>query len=206
MGLLAAAWSGCPRAGQGVGHACCMPCCAGWMLGARPGRDANPRCLSRLCSRLPGWRRALTPFPGASSLCLPCQRQPVPVLAPVQSQVSPTTLCSLSPARCLPQQYDYCPCILPDLCLGFWLLGGFPQTLGSGPVCVAAGAQNPSLFASRSGGRMWNLRVWGGGREGEFGIMCKTIKLLLTGNLKQWRVLLFLQIHELKTAANDGKC
>lgn len=67
-------------------------------------------------------------------------------------------------------------------------------------------AQNTSLFASRSEGRMWKLSVRGGGREGRFRIMCKTIKMLLTGNLKQWRVLLFLQIHELKTAANDGKC
>lgn len=67
-------------------------------------------------------------------------------------------------------------------------------------------AQNTSLLASRSEGRMWNLSVPGGGREGKFRIMCRTIKMLLTGNLKQWRVLLFLQIHELKTAANDGKC
>lgn len=63
-------------------------------------------------------------------------------------------------------------------------------------------AQNTSLFASRSEGRLWNLSVL----KRKFRIMCKTIKMLLTGNLKQWRVLLFLQIHELKTAANDGKC
>lgn len=59
-------------------------------------------------------------------------------------------------------------------------------------------AQNASLFASRSEGRMWNHSVLGGGKEGKFRIMCKTIKMLLTGNLKQWRVLLFLQIHKLK--------
>lgn len=132
-------------------------------------------------------------------------------LAPVQSKVSPTTFCSLSSARCLLEQRDCPPCIPPELCkglLGFLALVKFSLNFRvRASLCSRSiRAQNPSLFASRSGGRMWNLHVWGGGREGKFGIMCKTIKMLLTGNLKQWRVLLFLQIHELKTAANDGKC
>lgn len=168
----------------------------------RPERDANPRAVSGVCSLSPACFGALTPFPGPSSPSLACQSQPglVWLLSSPRYHLQLCVLCLL-----LAEGWDTLVVSPPELCegfLGLLALVGFPLNFW----VRAAGAQNPSLSASSSGGRTWDLHVWGGGREGKFGIMCKTIKMLLTGNLKQWRVLLFLQIHELKTAANDGKC
>lgn len=70
-------------------------------------------------------------------------------------------------------------------------------------------SQQPSLklwVADRPSAGGSEGRVWDWGKGGRPGTVCAAIKALLTGNLKQWRVLLFLQIHKLKTAANDGKC
>lgn len=191
---------------------CCKPSFVGWIFAHMSGmRWKSVECgkglqlLARLAQGCDPISWSLQPVPALSeAACFS--------LAPVQHKVSPTTFYSLSSAHCLLEQCDYSPRVLPDLCngplgfvalvrfsLNFWVRAGL---CGS----RSTGAQNPSLFACRPGGRMWNLHVRGGGREGKFGIMCKTIKMLLTGNLKQWRVLLFLQIHELKTAANDGKC
>lgn len=57
----------------------CAPCphFLGEFLRLRPERDGNPRGVWGVCSLLPAWHRAVTPFPGPSSLCLVCQRQPV---------------------------------------------------------------------------------------------------------------------------------
>lgn len=191
---------------------CHTPWFAGWISVRAPGtrwksteRGKGLQLLARLAQGCDPVSWSLQPVPALSEAA--CS-----TLAPVQPKVSPTTSCSLSSAHCLLEQRDYPPCILPDLCngpLGFLALVRFSLNFRvRAGLCGSRStrAQDPSLFASRPGGRMWNLHVRGGGREGKFGIMCKTIKMLLTGNLKQWRVLLFLQIHELKTAANDGKC
>lgn len=80
-----------------------------------------------------------------------CSLQPVPgfseaacfSLAPVQSQVSPTTSCSLSSPRCVLEERDYSPAsrwTFARAFLGFSLLFGVPWAVGSESVCVAAGA------------------------------------------------------------------
>lgn len=184
---------------------CCAPLFVSWMF----ARTSRPRWKG---AERPHWRGAAAPAPRPSSLWLVPQRPPLFLWLPSSPRyhLQLFVLCLLAivywnnaitpSASC---------CTFPNGLLRF------PAPVSSSlnfrigdSFCGSRSvwAQNTSLFARRSGGRMCNLSVRGGGREWKFRIMCKTIKMLLTGNLKQWRVLLFLQIHELKTAANDGKC
>lgn len=77
---------------------------------------------------LPAWRRAVTPFPGPHSLCLPCQRQPglVWLLSSPRYHLQLLVLCLL---LIVYWNNVIIPlCILPDLCngpLGFLALVRF---------------------------------------------------------------------------------
>lgn len=127
-------------------------------------------------------------FP-VSSLCLGSSEEAHFNLAPVQQKVSPTTFCSLSSSNCLLEQRDYSLCI--PLYLSKWpsqisSLYQFFSELLNQPVWQQKHTRTKCKFICQQVRRQ-NVKTvcWEGGKEGKFRIMCKTIKMLLTGNLKQ---------------------
>lgn len=135
---------------------------------------------------LPGWRRALTPFPGPSSLCLACQRQPVLVwlLSSPRYHLQLFVLCLLLIVYWGGVIIALHPAGPWQRLLGFPALLRLSLNLGvRAPLggCRSTWAQNPSVFASRSGGRMWNLHVWGGGRDESLGLCVKLLKCYWLG-------------------------